>query len=350
MEGNGTKGLQTSKIFYRLGFGLAFVVIGGTLGYGTLEGWSWFDALYMTIITITSIGFGEVHELSQAGRAFTILVIIVGFGVVAYSAVTVSRLLIEGEVEKILSRRQSMKQIEKIRNHYIVCGFGRMGSFVCRELHARGIPFVVIDREPEMQERIMQAGYFLSPGDATEEDVLIAANIATARGLVSVLDSDAANVYTVLSARELKPGLDIVARAGEESAKKKLLRAGANRVISPYQFGGFRIVMGILKPTVMSFLEVAMDHKELNIDLEEVLLSESSDYCGKTLVESGIRKDFNVVIVAVKKGDGRMEFNPGPETVMHGNDTLILMGEKKNMEALEKRAGEASEWHTKSAL
>ncbi len=330
--------------------GLAFVVIAGTFGYSALEGWTWFDAFYMTIITVTSIGFGEVHELSQAGRVFTVFVIFVGFGMVAYSAVTVSRLLIEGEVEKILSRRQSMKQIEKIKEHYIVCGFGRMGSFVCRELHGRGIPFVVIEKEPEMQERIMQAGYFLSPGDATEEDVLVAANIATARGLVCVLDSDAANVYTVLSARELKPGLDIVARAGEESAKKKLLRAGANRVISPYQFGGFRIVMGILKPTVMSFLEVAMDHRELNIDLEEVLLSESSDYCGKTLVESGIRRDFNVVIVAVKKRNGRMEFNPGPETVIHGNDTLILMGEKKNLEDLEKRAGEASWWHTKSPL
>ncbi len=323
------------------------MLIVGTLGYSSLEGWSWFDSFYMTIITITSIGFGEVHELSSAGRAFTIFVIFVGFGVVAYSAVTVSRLLIEGEVEKILSRRQSMKQIEKIRDHYVVCGFGRMGSLVCREFHARGISFVVVENEPEMQERIKQAGYFLSPGDATEEEVLIAAKIATARGLVSVLDSDAANVYTVLTARELKPNLDIIARAGEEAAKKKLLRAGASRVISPYQIGGLRIVMGILKPTVMNFLEVAMDHRELNIDLEEVQLSSSSDYCGKTLIETGIRRDFNLVIIAVKKQDGRMEFNPGPDTVIDGNDTLIIMGEKKNLEELERRAGEAPWWHIK---
>lgn len=240
-----------------------------------------------------------------------------------------------------------MKQIEKIRDHYVVCGFGRMGSLVCREFHARGISFVVVENEPEMQERIKQAGYFLSPGDATEEDVLIAAKIATARGLVSVLDSDAANVYTVLTARELKPNLDIIARAGEEAAKKKLLRAGASRVISPYQIGGLRIVMGILKPTVMNFLEVAMDHRELNIDLEEVQLSSSSDYCGKTLIETGIRRDFNLVIIAVKKQDGRMEFNPGPDTVIDGNDTLIIMGEKKNLEELERRAGEAAWWQIK---
>ena len=331
--------VEESTIVVRLVVGLAIVVIVGTAGYSSLEGWSWLDSLYMTVITITSIGFGEVHELSGQGRVFTIFVILIGFGVVAYAAVTISRLLVEGEVEKILSRRQSMKAIEKIKDHYIVCGYGRMGALVCKEFHARGIPFVVIDNESETQEKVIQAGFFLSPGDATEEDVLLGANIKTARGMVSVLNSDAANVYTVLTARELNSDLEIVARAGEESAIKKLRRAGANRVISPYQIGGHRIVMGILKPTVMSFLEVAMDHRELNIELEEIRLSESSDYCGKKLIDTNIRKELNLVIIAVKKRDSRMVFNPGPDTVVEADDTLITMGESKNLEELRRRTG-----------
>jgi voltage-gated potassium channel len=266
-------------------------------------------------------------------------IIVCGLGVVAYGALTLTSLLVEGEVEKILTRRHSMKAIEKIRNHYIVCGFGRMGAFVCREFHARGIPFVVVENHPENQDKVIQAGFFLSPGDATEEEVLLAANIKAARGLVSVLSSDAANVYTVLTARELNPNLDITARAGEEAAIKKLQRAGATRVVSPYQIGGFRIVMGILKPAVMSFFEVAMDHQQMNIELEEVCLSEDSPYCGQTLVDTGIRKELNLVIIAVKKKDGEMVFNPGPDTVIDAHDTLITMGEKKNLDVLLAKAG-----------
>jgi voltage-gated potassium channel len=336
--------MKEPTILARLIVGLGLVLVVGTVGYSTLEGWTWFDSLYMTIITVTSIGFGEVHELSMAGRLFTVFVIAIGFGVVAYAAVTVSRLLIEGEVEKILTRRHHMKAIEKIHHHYIVCGFGRMGSLVCREFHDRGIPFVVAELDPEAQEKIIGNGYFLSPGDATEEETLIAANIENARGLVSVLDSDASNVYAVLTARELRPDLEIIARAGEQSAKKKLLRAGANRVVSPYRIGGHRMVMGILKPTVMSFLELAMDHRELDIEIEEVQLSEFCEYCGKQLIETQIRKEFDVIIIAVKKQDGRMEFNPGPGTVIDSDDTLITMGERKSLEQLKKKAGVQFWW------
>ena len=209
--------MKEPTIFARLIVGLGLVLAVGTVGYSILEGWTWFDSLYMTIITVTSIGFGEVHELSQTGRLFTVFIILIGFGVVAYAAVTVSRLLIEGEVEKILTRRHHMKAIEKIHHHYIVCGFGRMGSLVCREFHDRAIPFVVTELDPEAQEKIIQNGYFLSPGDATEEETLIAANIENARGLVSVLDSDASNVYAVLTARELRP------RPGDHSQSRRAI-------------------------------------------------------------------------------------------------------------------------------
>lgn len=331
--------MKRPNVLLRLFSGMLFVLTVGTLGYKILEGWTWLDGFYMTVITITSIGFREVHDLSDSGRLFTILVILMGFGVVAYGAATMTRFMIEGEVEKILSRRQSMKAIERIKNHFIICGFGRMGSFVCRELHLRGIPFVVVERSPEVQTKVVQAGYFLSPGDATEEDVLLAANVRTARGLVAVLDSDASNVYTVLTARELNPDLQITARAAEESAIKKLTRAGADKVLSPYQTGGFRIVMGILKPTVMSFLEVAMDYEHLDLQLEEVKVGEKSIYCGKTLLETGIRRDLNLIIIAVKKKNGEMVFNPGPQTVIECHDTLITLGERTKLEALAKEGG-----------
>jgi len=296
----------------------------------------------MTVITITSIGYGETHPLSTEGRIFTLFIIAIGIGVVGHALVSVSRWLIEGEVVKVFTRRRSMKAIQKIRDHFIVCGFGRMGSFVCNEFHARGIPFVVVENIPEIQDKINQNGYYLSPGDATDEDVLMAAKIKTARGLVSTLNSDASNVYVVLTARELNPDLEIIARAGEEEAEKKLIRAGASRVISPYRIGGMRMVMGILKPTVMSFLEVAMDHKQLNVELEEVRVAKNSAYSGKKLVDTDIRKELNLIIIAVKKPDGRMVFNPGPNTIIEDEDLLITLGENKDLAIFHREAGAES--------
>ena len=296
----------------------------------------------MTVITITSIGYGETHPLSTEGRIFTLFIIAIGIGVVGHALVSVSRWLIEGEVVKVFTRRRSMKAIQKIRDHFIVCGFGRMGSFVCNEFHARGIPFVVVENIPEIQDKINQNGYYLSPGDATDEDVLMAAKIKTARGLVSTLNSDASNVYVVLTARELNPDLEIIARAGEEEAEKKLIRAGASRVISPYRIGGMRMVMGILKPTVMSFLEVAMDHKQLNVELEEVCVAKNSAYSGKKLVDTDIRKELNLIIIAIKKPDGRMVFNPGPNTIIEDEDLLITLGENKDLAIFHREAGAES--------
>jgi len=201
---------------------------------------------------------------------------------------------------------------------------------------------VVVEKKPEVQDKVMEDGFFLSPGDATEENVLIGAGIHRARGLVSVVQSDADNVYVVLTARELHPDIEIIARAGEEPAEKKLLRAGATRVISPYRIGGMRLVMGIIKPAVMSFLELAMDHRKLDIELEEVRVAENSSYSGKKLIDTDIRRELNLIIIAIIKSDGRMVFNPGPETVVEDNDTLIAMGDRGNLKVLEKEAGRNS--------
>ncbi len=326
----------------RAAIGIGIVILVGTLGYRLIEGWSLLDGLYMTVITITTIGFKEVRDLSDAGRIFTLFVIFFGIGMVTYTFFTGAQLLIEGEVNQIFTRRRFMKAIEKIKDHFIICGYGRMGSLICQELHDRGIPFVVVEKEPAVQDRVMEAGHFLTPGDATEEEVLSNAGINRAKGLVSVLRTDAENVYVVLTARELNPDIEIVARAGEETAEKKLLRAGATRVISPYRIGGMRLVMGIIKPAVMSFLEVAMDHRQMNIDLEEVRVAQNSLYSGKMLVNTDIRKELNLIIIAIRKEDGAMVFNPGPHTVIQDNDILIAMGEKPYLKILEQQAGTLS--------
>ncbi len=327
---------HTALLRALIGIGLVLTI--GTAGYHLIEGWTLLESLYMTVITISTIGFKEVYDLGPKGQVFTLFIIATGMGVMTYAMIAVARIMIEGEILKILMRRRSMKALEKIKDHFVICGFGRMGSFVCHELRERHIPFVVVENRPEVQDAVVARNMLLAPGDATREDVLLSAGIARARGLVSLLDSDAANVYVVLTGRRLNPNIDIIARAGAEDAEAKLRWAGASRVISPYRIGGMRLVMGILKPKVMGFLEVAMDRKELDVELGEVQVSEKSPYVGRTLAETDIRKDLNLIIVSIIKQNGKMVFNPGPATVIDSNDTLITLGEFGNLARFEKEA------------
>jgi len=310
------------------------VIAFGTVGYHVIEGWPALDSFYMTMITLTTIGFGEIYPLSPQGRIFTVIVIFLGFGIVGYSALTGVRFFIEGEFTRILKRRHDMKCIEKTRDHYVVCGFGRMGSFICSEFDRRGVPFVVVEKKLEVQERIRDAGYLLSPGDATREQVLRGAGIDKARGLVSVLESDAANLYTVLTGRQLNSKLDITARAGERSAQTKLKLVGADRVINPYILGGMRLVIGVLKPDVLGFLDVVVDYKERHIELEEVRVSEQSGFCGKALCDTGFAQDRRLIVLSLKKNDGRQMFNPDPDTVLEPNDTVIAIGDREVLAGL----------------
>lgn len=318
--------------------GIVLILILGTTGYRLIEGWSFLDCLYMTVITLTTVGFGEIHPLTPSGRVFTLVLIFLGMGVVAYAFLSATRFVVEGEILALITRRRHMKAVERIRNHFVVCGFGRMGSFIAEQLHERGIPFVVVENKPETQEKIIQLGHLLVPGDATDEEILKASGVQDARGLVAVLDSDAENLYTVLTTRELNPDLEIVARASDDAAQKKLMRAGATRVFSPYRIGGMRMVMGMLKPAVTSFLEVVMDHKDMSIEIEEILVHERSEYSGKRLVETDIRRDLDLIVIAVKKDGGEMVFNPGPQTVVDARDTLIIMGRKEALAACRRTA------------
>lgn len=323
---------ETRHLYYA-SVGIFLILVFGTVGYRLIEEWSFLDCLYMTVITLTTVGFGEIHPLTPHGRIFTLVLILFGMGVVGYTFVSAARFVVEGEILSVITRRRHMKAVERIRDHFIVCGFGRMGSFITEQLHERGIPFVVVEIKPETQEKVIQLGYLMVPGDATDEVILDAAGIQTARGLVAVLDTDAENLYTVLTARELRPDLEVVARASDDAAQKKLMRAGATRVISPYKIGGMRMVMGMLKPAVTSFLEVVADHKDMSIEIEEIPVGEHSPYTGKPLVETDIRRDLDLIVIAVEKRDGEMVFNPGPQTVVDAHDTLIIMGRKEDLAA-----------------
>jgi len=320
-----------------LSLGLVFLVIlSGTVGYSIIEGWTLFDSLYMTVITLSTIGYQEVRPLSFTGRAFTIILVFVGVGAVAYGINNGIRIVFEGEIQKAFGRRKLEKRLKSIKNHFIVCGYGRMGKIICNELKAKGVPFVVVEKEPPELDADEETVFVY--GDATKDEILKQAGIEKARGLISVLSTDAQNLYVVLSARELNPSLFIVARAGEEGSGQKLLRAGADRVVSPYHIGGLRIAQTVLKPAVVDFLEFATRSGNLELQMEEIPVEGGSLIAEKTIHEAGVGRELGVIVVAIKRRDGDMKFNPVHNTLIKAGDTLIAIGETEKLKALEELA------------
>ncbi|HKK02026.1 MAG TPA: NAD-binding protein [Desulfuromonadales bacterium] len=325
----------------RLRFSLFILVLAiafGTLGYMVIEGWNAFDALYMTVITLATVGFREVHTLSPGGRAFTILLIIFGAGIIAYAVGSLIQLMVEGQLRDILGRKKLKTQIRKLRDHYIICGFGRIGSLICRELHARPVPFVVVENHPNALEKLATEGFLHVRGDATDDETLVLAGIQKAKGLITVVSADTDNVYITLTARGLNPELFILARAGEEGSEKKLQRAGATKVISPYTIGATRMAQAILRPSVVDFIEIATAGRNLELQLEEIRVGAGSPLVNQSLIASGVRRDWGIIIVGIKKGDGQMFFNPAPATIIDKNDILITLGELSAIQNLEKIA------------
>jgi voltage-gated potassium channel len=325
------------KLIYPL-LVITVVVTYGTLGYMVIEGWTFLDSLYMTIITLTTVGYTEVHSLSTAGRIFSIILMLSGVGAMFYALGVGARILLEGELREILGRKRLSKKIESLKNHYIICGYGRMGSIICRELMHHRAPFVVIEGAPDVVASMDREMLSLQ-GDATQDSVLRQAGIERARGLISVLSSDADNLYVVLSARGLNPKLRIVARASDEGAEKKLLRAGADSVVSPYYIGGLRIAHTLLKPAVVDFIEFATQSGNLELQMEEIRVKEGSHIIDQSLDECGIRKDLGIIIVAIKRESGAMEFNPTSTSIIKKGDTLIAMGKTKQLDELEELIG-----------
>jgi voltage-gated potassium channel len=325
------------KILFLTSILMALLVL-GSLGFVWLEGWNYFDAFYMTVATLTTLGGGEVQPLSKLGRIYTMALLLAGMGVLLYIVTSLARVVVEGEIRAVLGRRKLVKKIKGLKDHYIICGFGRIGEIIARQLKERGISVVIIENKPENLSRLEESGYYVVAGDATREEVLQEAGIERARGLVAVVSTDADNVYIVLTARSLNPGLDIVARAEESGAEKKLLRAGADRVESPYEMGGRKMAHAILRPTVTTFMELAMT-EGVEWSMEEVRVGEGSALAGVALKDSGIRQKLDLILVALKRADGEMLFNPTLETPILAGDTLIALGLRHNLEALEKMVG-----------
>jgi voltage-gated potassium channel len=318
---------------------LLVLLLIGTAGFHFIEGWSWFDGFYMVLTTITSIGYGEIHPLSHIGRIFNSFVIITGVGLALLFIGGASQALLEFELQSVFGRRRMERDISRLSNHYIICGAGRVGRSVARELSRKPRPFVVVDTNEEKLKRHAEEGWLSLVGDATHEHVLKEARIEQARGLVAATTTDAINIYVILTARGLNPKLKIIARASEEDAEKHLLTAGADAIVSPYNFAGYRIAQTFLRPHVVDFFDTAMG-RERPLEIEEVLVQAGSPIIGKTLEASRIRQELGVIVLAIKGEKSEMHFNPAPDDLIHAGDHLIVMGESNGLQALERLATE----------
>lgn len=321
---------------YLLALGVPFLLgLLGTLGFVLIEGWQPFDALYMTVITITTVGFMEVHPLGTGGRVFAMLLALGGVFTLFYAATDVIRGVVTGELRGVLGRQRMERELAKLKDHLIVCGYGRMGRLVCREFSSQGLPFVIIDAvEAELTGFDLRHGISLV-GDATSDEVLKRAGVERARGLVTVAASDADNLYITMSARVLNERLFIVARAENEEAERKLARAGATRVVSPYVIGGQRVAQAVLRPAVMDFIELATRSEHLELQIEEVTVAPGSSLAGRTLRDSGLRRELGIILVAIRKPSGQMVFNPASDVALQVEDVLIVLGHRQQLDRLE---------------
>ena len=310
------------------------VTAGGTLGYRYLEHWPWLDAFYMTIITLTTVGFGETQPLSPAGRLFTIVLIAGGAGVVAYASSTLVQLLISGDLQKQLKLNRRQKMLQKLQNHYIICGLGRMGRHVALDLQNQGSPFVMIDIDEKVIDRCTELGYICLLGNAANHTTLEKAGIERAKCLIATAPSDAENVFIVLTAREMCPDLIIVSRMNFDDSESKLLRAGANEVVSPYAIGGRRMVTYVQRPGVVDFLDVVLHSQELELQLEEFMVNEASKLAGQSLQEAQLRSQIGVNIVALRAPHQPLSTNPSPNCVLEPGTYIIALGTSQQLALL----------------
>jgi voltage-gated potassium channel len=315
---------------------LLAVLAGGTAGYMIIEGWGAWDAFYMTVTTVATVGFREVHPLSRSGEAFTILLIFGGVGTAFYTVTLLATIMVEGGLHQRFEKRRAARMLEHITDHFILCGYGRIGSIIAAELHQQGMPVVVVERDQERVHEAIEKGWLAIAADASREEVLKAAGIHRARGLIAAVGTDAENVFTVLTARVMRPDLFIIARVESDDAEHKLRRAGADRVISPYQIGATHMVQTALRPAVVDFVQLATSSERLDLSMEQVHIKDDSALANRSIVDAGVRQKFGVIVVGIKRAGGAMEFNPPPEAVMRPGDELVVLGTTESVKALEK--------------
>lgn len=317
---------------------MAGVLAFGTLGFRWVEGWEWFDSFFMALITLSTVGYQEIHPLSQQGRLFASILILSGVTVILVSLGVLGDFVVKLELADYFGRRRSRRMVGKLSGHYIICGLGRVGRGAAQELHRSGALLVAIDNSTQNAQWAIDQDIPTIVGDATQDETLREANIGEAAGLVSAIASDAENVYVALSARGLNPNLLISARAGSGQAEEKLRRAGANTVFTPYSFIGHRLAQSMLRPHVTSFLDIASAFKrsaDLELEFEQLKVSASSAVSSGTLEESGIKEKHGVIVMAIMKPGEEMQFNPSGKSVIEPDDVLIVMGERKKLKQLE---------------
>ncbi|MBW1894250.1 MAG: potassium channel protein [Deltaproteobacteria bacterium] len=328
--------MNSSKNLLILIFLSILFVAFGTAGYMWIEKWDLLDAVYMTVITLTTVGFGEVHETSHNGRLFTIFLILFGAGFCLYVAGAFVQFMVEGKIRTILGRKRLDKKIDRLKNHYIVCGYGRIGRVLCNKLREKKhLDVVVIESNADLIPVMDEDDVLYIRENASDETSLIKAGIERAKALIAVLATDTDNVFLVLTARQLNPDIFIMARSGSRESKSKLRTAGANQVESPYDTGATSMANRLLRPTVTNFLDLAFAYKNKDIQMEEIPVDSSSDMANKMLKDSGIRQKYDLIIIAMKKKDGSMLFNPSFETIIEPGDTVIAVGEEQNLLGLE---------------
>ena len=314
---------------------LVSVVLLGTAGYVVLEGWSWFDAFYTTVTTITTVGGGEPSPLNVAGKWWTIAVVAFGFGVLTYTVLALVAYVIEGHLGEQFGARRMRRRVAKMQDHFILCGFGRVGREIARDFTAEKIPFVVVDINPDSLQRAAAQGFTVMSGNAADVGTLQAAGIERARGLVTAVDDDADNIIVTLSARVLKPDLFIVARANAEDAERKIRLAGANRVISPYTIGGRRMASLAMRPTAVEFVDTVLSANNGQLLLEDLTIRPGSAWIGRALAEL-FPHDDEAFVLALKR-DGEMRFRPTADTELKSGDELVAAGPPEAIRALEQR-------------
>lgn len=316
----------------RIGIAIAvliFVFMFGMLGYHILEGMSWFEGFYMTFITISTIGFAELKNLSVEGRVFTIFVFVMGIGVISYIASQTTQLLFESE---LFFKRAMKKRLEKMEDHYIICGYGRIGHRIAQDLREAELPLVIVENRESSIERIKRDKLSYVEGDAQDEESLHEAGIMKAKALICTLSSDQDNVFTTLLAREMHPDIFILVRTNENKNRRKILRAGADKVISPYDIGADRMANVILRPNVDQFIDKMTRGDQQDHTFEEVLISKESELSGKSLIEINVRKEYSVLIIAILSKSGGMNFNPSSDSVIQSGDSMIILGDPSKIQ------------------
>jgi voltage-gated potassium channel len=307
--------------------------------YRLVAHYSILDAIFMTVITISTVGYGEPSPLGPVGKIFTSFLIFSGLATITIAAWHAAELVVGQELLDFLGRRKRMRTIENLRDHYIICGYGRMGQEIVKQLEGHGVAMVVIERDPEPLARLQEAVVLFVAGNATDDDVLLAAGIQRAKGLVAVTSTDEDNLFLTVSARVLNPELHIVARCAAAASHDKFARAGASRVVSPYVTGGRQIAAALLRPVLVDFLDILLHVEERDVDMAQITVTEDAPFAGMSLAEAAVREQCAAGIIAVRGPDGRFHTNPSPDYVMQRGDVLIALGPAEQLSCLERLCG-----------